>query len=120
MPSAVAAELRAMLTETTQKGTARRAFRLRNGKPLLAPVQVAGKTGSLSGKNPRGRYEWFVGVAPADDPRIAITVLSVHSGRYWRTSSQLAAEILRQMFCPKGVCADDAGARWLESVEAPS
>jgi len=115
MPSAVAAELREMLTETTLKGTARRAFRGRSGKSLLAPVRVAGKTGSLSGKNPRGRYEWFVGVAPAEEPRIAITVLSVHAGRYWRTSSQLAAEILRQMFCPKGVCSAAAAERWIET-----
>jgi penicillin-binding protein A len=115
MPSAVAAELREMLIETTLKGTARRAFRGRSGKALLGPVHVAGKTGSLSGKNPRGRYEWFVGVAPAEEPRIAITVLSVHAGRYWRTSSQLAAEILRQMFCPKGVCSKSAADRWLEN-----
>jgi hypothetical protein len=61
-----------MLMETTRSGTARRAFRARGGRPLLGEVRVAGKTGSLSGRDPDGRYEWFIGVAPADDPRIAV------------------------------------------------
>src|SRR5690606_2334753 len=45
----VVSEPREMLVATTLSGTARRAFRGRNGRPLLAPVRVAGKTGSLSG-----------------------------------------------------------------------
>ena len=72
---AVTSELREMLVETTRSGTARRAFRKRNGQPLLGGVRVAGKTGSLSGKDPTGRYEWFIGVAPADSPRVAIAVV---------------------------------------------
>ena len=66
-----------MLVETTRSGTARRAFRKRNGQPLLGGVSVAGKTGSLSGKDPDGRYEWFIGVAPADAPRVAVAAVVV-------------------------------------------
>jgi cell division protein FtsI/penicillin-binding protein 2 len=104
--------LRELLIETTRTGTARRAFQ-RRGRALLAPVTVAGKTGSLSGKNPDGRYEWFVGVAPAERPEISIAVLTVHRGYWLRSSSQLAAEVLRQVFCPNGICSADAADRWL-------
>jgi peptidoglycan glycosyltransferase len=97
-------QLRAMLIETTKSGTARRAFRKRNGQPLLGSVTVAGKTGSLSGKDPDGRYEWFIGVAPADNPRVAIATVVVQTPRFWRTASQVAASVLEGVFCERGRC----------------
>jgi cell division protein FtsI/penicillin-binding protein 2 len=111
-------ELRGMLIETTRSGTARRAFRKRNGKPLLGSVAVAGKTGSLSGKNPDGRYEWFIGVAPADAPRVAIAAVVVQTPRYWRTASQVAAAVLEGVFCERGRC-DAARADRFTAPQAP-
>ena len=105
-------ELREMLTETTRSGTARRAFRTRRGGPLLGSIQVAGKTGSISGKNPDGRYEWFIGVAPADSPRIAIAAVLVQGDLYWRTASQIAADVLHGVFCVKGRCAPEHAERF--------
>ena len=99
-----AEEMREMLVETTTRGTARRAFRLRNGRPLLGDIRVAGKTGSLSGKDPDGRYEWFAGVAPADEPRIAVAVLVVQGKVWWRNASQVASEVLKRVFCVRGRC----------------
>jgi len=113
----LAAELRGMLVETTRSGTARRAFRKRNGRPLLGEVQVAGKTGSLSGKNPGGRYEWFIGAAPAAEPRIAVAVLLVQGELWWRNASQIAAEVLRVVFCTDGPCSDQGVARWIHVPE---
>ncbi len=115
MTPELAAELREMLVDTTTKGTARRAFRKRNGMALLGPVRVAGKTGSLSGDDPKGRYEWFMGVAPADDPKIAIAVLLVQGDLYWRNASQVAAEVLRSVFCAKSGCAAGVAARWVKN-----
>jgi peptidoglycan glycosyltransferase len=115
MTPELAAELREMLVDTTTKGTARRAFRKRNGRALLGPVRVAGKTGSLSGDNPKGRYEWFMGVAPADDPKIAIAVLLVQGDLYWRNASQVAAEVLRSVFCAKTGCTADLASRWVKN-----
>jgi cell division protein FtsI/penicillin-binding protein 2 len=97
-------ELRTMLVDTTRSGTARRAFRKRNGLPLLGDVRVAGKTGSLSGKDPDGRYEWFIGVAPAENPQVAIAAVVVNGPLYWRTASQIAADVLQRMFCEDGSC----------------
>jgi len=99
------AELRAMLVDTTRQGTARRAFRDRRGHPLLGDIRVAGKTGSLSGSDPEGRYEWFIGVAPADAPRVAVATVLVQGHLYWRTSSQVAADVLKRVFCVEGDCA---------------
>lgn len=109
----LAAELRRMLVDTTRTGTARRAFHTRRG-PLLGPVRVAGKTGSVNGSDPSGRYEWFIGVAPAERPEVAVATLVVQSDLYWISSSQLAAEVLKTLFCPKGVCRVDAVRDWLE------
>ncbi len=115
MTPELAADLRAMLTDTTLKGTARRAFRKRNGQPLLGPVKVAGKTGSLSGKDPKGRYEWFAGVAPADQPEVAVAVLMVQSDRWWRSASQIAAEVLQSVFCEGRRCRPELAARWVST-----
>jgi cell division protein FtsI/penicillin-binding protein 2 len=116
----LAAELRAMLVDTTVSGTARGAFRGRGGRPLLGPVKVAGKTGSLSGSDPRGRYEWFIGAAPAEAPSVAVAVVLVQGDLWWRNASQIAAEVLRSVFCSEGECRPDAVARWTHSREAPS
>lgn len=97
-----------MLIETTVSGTARRGFHDRGGNPLLGSVQVAGKTGSLNGTEPAGRYEWFTGVAPADHPSVAIAVVVVLQQRYWLHASQLAGEVLRSYFCESGACSSDA------------
>jgi cell division protein FtsI/penicillin-binding protein 2 len=111
-------ELRAMLVETTTRGTARRAFHLRNGRPLLGPVRVAGKTGSLSGKDPDGRYEWFAGVAPADEPRVAVAVLLVQGKLWWRNASQLGSEVLKRVFCVRGSCEVAHAARYIPALRA--
>jgi cell division protein FtsI/penicillin-binding protein 2 len=116
LTSELAAELRGMLAETTVRGTARRAFRDRRGRPLLQGVKVAGKTGSLNGKDPDGRYEWFIGVAPVERPTIAIAVVSVQAPLYWVSASQVAAEVLKVVFCPKGVCSEAAAERWGETI----
>ncbi|MEB2344779.1 MAG: penicillin-binding transpeptidase domain-containing protein [Deltaproteobacteria bacterium] len=103
----VTRSLRRMLVETTISGTARRAFH-HKGRPLLEPVRVAGKTGSLSGPDPKGHYEWFIGVAPASAPRVAVATLLVHRDRKWTSAAQVSAEVLRAMFCPGGACAASA------------
>jgi cell division protein FtsI/penicillin-binding protein 2 len=100
----LAAELRSMLVRTTTHGTARSAFRNRRGRPKLGPVKVAGKTGNLSGKEPRGRYEWFIGAAPAANPTIAVAVVQLQGHLWWSKSSEVAAGVLEEIFCERGRC----------------
>jgi len=109
----VADALRHSLRGVTERGTARRAFRNKRGEPLLGDVAVAGKTGTLRGEDPKGLYQWFVGVAPAEEPRIAIAALVVHDheasehGGAGTNASQVAAETLRALFCDGAGCAAD-------------
>jgi hypothetical protein len=108
---AVVNELRSMMVQTTERGTARRAFHARDGRLLLDPIGVAGKTGSLNGLNPDGHYEWFIGVAPADAPTIAVATLVVNRGKRTRSASQVAAQVLQSVFCESGGCRAKTGAR---------
>jgi hypothetical protein len=113
----VARRLRQMMEETVVSGTARSAFR-RNARGLIAAVPVAAKTGSLSGRNPKGRYEWFVAAAPADRPRIAVAVLVVQGKRWWTSGSQLGAQILSTIFCERRTCSPALAERF--GVPAPA
>jgi peptidoglycan glycosyltransferase len=74
--AAAAREVGRMMELTTRIGTAKGTFRDRRGRRLL-PVDVAGKTGTLSAETDRGYvgYSWFVGYAPADHPAIAFAVV---------------------------------------------
>jgi hypothetical protein len=103
-PPELADELRELMVGVTARGTAKSAFRDARGRPLLGPVRVSGKTGSLRGRDPTGRYEWFIGVAPAEAPRIAIAAVVVNGPKWWRNASQIAAEVLRLIFCENGRC----------------
>jgi len=74
--AAAAREVGRMMELTTRIGTAKGTFRDRRGRRLL-PVDVAGKTGTLSSETDHGYvgYSWFVGYAPADHPTIAFAVV---------------------------------------------
>jgi hypothetical protein len=112
MSPELAAELRGMLVRTTTRGTARSAFRDRRGRNRLGDIEVAAKTGTLTGEDPYGRYEWFVAVAPAEAPRVAVAVLQLQSDLWWVRSSQLGAEVLSAIFCDGQVCRADLASRY--------
>ncbi len=115
MSAVSAAELREMMVATTTEGTARRAFRDRQGRPRLGSIRVAGKTGNLSGTNPTGRYEWFIGAAPAEAPTIAVAVVQVQGSRWIKKSSEIAADVLSEVFCNAGDCDAKHAARYTGS-----
>jgi hypothetical protein len=116
----LAEQVRSMLVLTTTRGTAKSAFRNARGRPLLDNIRVAGKTGNLSGRNPRGRYEWFIGLAPADDPMIAVAVLQVHDDLWFQRSSQIAAFILHDVFCKRSRCRAELASRYTGALAAES
>lgn len=104
-PRELAAELRETLVGVTESGTAAGAFRPDGGAPPLGPVRVAGKTGTVSGREPVGRYQWFIGVAPAEAPNVAIAAIVVHERPGGTGAAEVAAASLREIFCPGGGCA---------------
>ena len=55
---------------------------------------VAGKTGSAEFETGKETHAWFVGFAPAEDPKVAVCVLVEESG----SGGQVAAPIARAIF----------------------
>lgn len=114
MRSELADELREMLVRTTTRGTARSAFRDRRGRYRLGEIRVAAKTGNLTGNESRGRYEWFIGVAPAEAPSVAVAVLQLQSDLWWVRSSELGADVLSAIFCDKRDCRPELALRFAD------
>jgi cell division protein FtsI/penicillin-binding protein 2 len=86
-----AREVGRMMELTTRIGTAKAAFHDRRGHRYL-PVDVAGKTGTLSAQTERGYvgYSWFIGYAPAEHPTIAFAV-ALGNPAQWRIKATYVA-----------------------------
>jgi peptidoglycan glycosyltransferase len=89
-----AAEIRVLMRETVKNGTSRKSFRSVVRKKQYEDVEMGGKTGSLTGLNPRGKCDWFVGYARYKDQRIAVAALTVNEKKWRVKSSQLASQFL--------------------------
>lgn len=92
-----ALEIRTLMRETISRGTSRGTFRGFSRREF-SMVNVGGKTGSLTGKDPKGKYDWFVGFADNGPHRIAVAALTVHE-KLWRVkSSYLARRAIESYF----------------------
>ncbi len=93
-----AAQLTTMLLTSVTKGTSRKAFHDRRGRPLLASINVAAKTGSINGTDPSGHYSWFAAFAPVEDPQIAIVALIINQDKWKIKATYLGEQALEQFF----------------------
>ena len=81
----IAATVLPMLVEVTRKGTGRLA--------AISGLEVAGKTGSA--ENPHGPpHAWYVGFAPAEQPRVAVAVVVENSGSGGAVAAPIAANLI--------------------------
>ncbi|HSL91866.1 MAG TPA: penicillin-binding transpeptidase domain-containing protein [Candidatus Limnocylindrales bacterium] len=87
-----------MMVKTIEAGTSRRTFGSPESTPLLQDMEVAGKTGSLSGWTPRMHFEWFAGVAPVGDPKLAVAALVVNDSRWKIKGSYVGKEAFNTYF----------------------
>lgn len=85
-----------MMTRTVTHGTSKKAFWDSRGRSLLPGIRVAGKTGTLSRYEPHRTYNWWVGYAPVDDPKIAVAALVVNDPKWRIKPSYVAREALRE------------------------
>ncbi len=92
-----ASSLTRMLSRTVTHGTSRKAFHDRRGRPRL-DVEIAAKTGSINGTDPRGHYSWFAAYAPAHNPRIAVVALVINQDKWKIKSSQVGEKALEEFF----------------------
>ena len=59
------------------------------------PIKTAGKTGTAEYGDPKNRtHAWYTAYAPADDPKIAATVLIEGGGE----GSSVAAPVVKEIF----------------------
>jgi penicillin-binding protein A len=80
----VAEQLTEMMTSVVENGTGRRA--------QIDGVQVAGKTGTA--ENAGEDHSWFIGFAPADDPKIAVAVFVRNGGK---TGGDISAPVAKSV-----------------------
>ena len=84
-----AAMIAKALGDVSRRGTARGIF-------SSLPFSVAGKTGTAqTGNGDKQSHSWFIGFAPAQNPKIAFAVLIENGGYGAKSAGPAAREILR-------------------------
>lgn len=85
VPPEVAREVQASMEAVVSRGTGRAA--------AVPGVAVAGKTGTA--ENPHGAsHAWFVGYAPAGDPKVAVALILENAGGGGAVAAPLASRLL--------------------------
>lgn len=84
-----ARKLRRLMRETVRRGSARKSFR-KFFQGQFEQAAVGGKTGSLTGHSPEGRYDWFVGYAELKEKKIGFASLTINK-EYWTVKSSYVA-----------------------------
>ena len=94
-PEQMAGLRKAMENVVTSTGTA--------GSAAIRGVVLAGKTGTAQMPYPLADHSWFVGFAPADDPKILVSVMLAnreHGYNAARAASAAIAYYLKQAVAP--------------------
>lgn len=85
-----------MMRNTTTIGTSRREF-MRGSRPTLGNIEVAAKTGTLSGSDPVGLNNWFIAAAPISNPELAVAVITVDA-KHGAKASHLGRLVFQKFF----------------------
>ena len=90
-------QLRIMMRETVLSGSAQKSFK-GFSRGTYEDVEVGGKTGSLSGLKPKGRYDWFIGYAQLGDKKLAFASLCINEAYWYVKSSYIARKAVEHFF----------------------
>lgn len=94
-----AGKIEQMMEQTVLAGTSRKAFRKLLKDRKFKEVEMGGKTGHLTGTNPVGRTDWFVGYASDNENNtVAIAAITVNIKKWTVKSSSLAEMMFRKHF----------------------
>ncbi len=93
MSESTAGKLKELMQATVTQGSAKKSFRKFHRNHRKNAI-IGGKTGSLTGFKPKGRYDWFVGFGELDGRKIAYTALCINKKKWYVKSSRLAREFL--------------------------
>jgi cell division protein FtsI/penicillin-binding protein 2 len=91
-------KLKELMEATVRQGTSRKSFRTLVKDKQLRELIVGGKTGSLTGDNPKGKVDWFVGYATDEKQKIAVAALTVNVNYWVVKSAYLAQSLFRTHF----------------------
>ena len=93
-------DLRTLFMATVTQGTARSSFR--RSLYLLNKLEIGGKTGSITGGEPRGKRDWFVSYAKSTEDKtdkgISICVMIVNQKKWYIKSPLLAKNIMEYYY----------------------
>ncbi|GJL81442.1 MAG: hypothetical protein DHS20C01_10760 [marine bacterium B5-7] len=95
-----ASEMRKLMRQTVISGSARKSFR--GFDKNFGDIEVGGKTGSLTGFTPKGKYDWFVGYATDGERKLAFAVLCINKDYWYVKSTLLARKLVESYFSEKG------------------
>lgn len=84
--------------DTVRLGTSRKSFAGLTRRAKQVGIELGGKTGSLTGSDPPGKYDWFVGYAKGPSKSIAFAVLTIHKTHWTVKSSYLARRAVFEYF----------------------
>ncbi len=91
-----AGEMRKLMRQTVKTGSASKHFRRLDKR--LKSLEVGGKTGSLTGFHPKGKYDWFIGYASDGDRKLAFAVLCINQEFWYVKSAFLARRLIENYF----------------------
>lgn len=90
--------LREAMIRSVTAGTAHKQMSHKNmARKNFAALTIGGKTGSLDGRDPKGRYDWFVGFAQSKrspSEAIIVIVMQIHQEIKSQPATQVAATII--------------------------
>jgi len=62
----------------------------------VAGIQIAGKTGTAENEVPGKEHAWFIGYAPADNPKIAFAIIHEYSGNAGSSLASVVNKIVAE------------------------
>jgi cell division protein FtsI/penicillin-binding protein 2 len=92
--------LKKLMERTITRGTSRSTFRNTRRNMILGQLELGGKTGTLDGESPPGRYDWFVGYAIRGSQKLAFAALCIHGTYRGIKASQVARIAIENYFKP--------------------
>lgn len=85
--AATASKVKRLMIGVVEDGTGRRA--------QIDGVTIAGKTGTAEPSDKKRTHAWFVGFAPAEDPKVVVSVLVEHGGVGGQAAAPLAQQVMQ-------------------------
>ena len=97
-----------MMFDTVAIGDGFRAFHDEQGQPLLGALEIAAKTGADRATHAALQTTWFIGFAPASDPKVAFATMALNRRGASGNAQALALDLLRAHFEVRGETASSS------------